>query len=109
MQPKEILKCPESILGYPRVLHLNDQEDKAIGSIAFFFWTSDDGKCTCPLPSAKHFHSQEFSGSAPMMGCGVGGGPLATPGVLSGMTLPGPQGHPIPSTARSIAEPDGHV
>ena len=33
---KEILKCPESILGYPRVFHLNDQEDKAIGSIAFF-------------------------------------------------------------------------
>ena len=35
---KEILKCPESILGYPRVFHLNDQEDKAISSIAFFFF-----------------------------------------------------------------------
>ena len=53
---KEILKCPESILGYPRVFHLNDQEDKAISSIAFFFfWTSDDGKCTVSSPFCKTF------------------------------------------------------
>lgn len=53
----------------------------------------------CPLPSAAHFHSQDFSGSAPMVGWGV---VHWLPQVYRvACPLPGPQEHPIPSSTIS--------
>ena len=53
----------------------------------------------CPLPSAAHFHTRDFSGSAPMVGWGV---VHWLPQVYwVGCPLPGPQEHPIPSSTTS--------
>ena len=111
---KEILKCPESILGCPRAFHLNDQEDKAISSIVLFFCGGDlrRWKMYSVLSLLQHISTLRTSlGVLPWWGGGLSTGCPR----CAEWDVPSQDPRSIPFhlpplvTARSVAEPDGPV